>query len=175
MLTLMLMGLFSEVVEPRQSLRLSFGVDKLAQTTGSDETFEFVARKLRDIVLGNKADPSEPPPIEVECRHLAQVSPASHANSRAPNDPTHFPPCSSTHARSKHRRSGTSSTAPGGTSARARPRPHTRTSRLAPSGPSSRCTTRTRSTSSYSGTCPRRGARATCSSRACTSVRGTRR
>ncbi|KAI0721227.1 ER-golgi trafficking TRAPP I complex 85 kDa subunit-domain-containing protein [Cerioporus squamosus] len=60
-------------IPPRQVAEYSFGA--APRQTGSDAlaTTEFVARKIETVLQGGQVDPSEPPPIELACTHLAEV------------------------------------------------------------------------------------------------------
>ncbi|RPD64974.1 hypothetical protein L227DRAFT_571426 [Lentinus tigrinus ALCF2SS1-6] len=59
-------------VPPRQAVEYSFGAAPWQAGTSATETTEFVARKLQAVLKGDPADPSEPPPIDLTCTHLAQ-------------------------------------------------------------------------------------------------------
>ncbi|KAJ7103664.1 ER-golgi trafficking TRAPP I complex 85 kDa subunit-domain-containing protein [Mycena belliarum] len=55
---------------PSQSSRLFFGANRWIDGTGSAETFDFVARKLQDVLLGKAAELSSPPPIDIVSDHI---------------------------------------------------------------------------------------------------------
>ncbi|KAJ6604519.1 ER-golgi trafficking TRAPP I complex 85 kDa subunit-domain-containing protein [Mycena vulgaris] len=58
---------------PSQSSRLFFGARRWTDGTGSAETFEFVSRKLQDVLHGRGVEPSSPPPIDVLYNHVSKL------------------------------------------------------------------------------------------------------
>lgn len=66
--------LYSASIPPRQAAEYSFGASPRRAGTGATETTEFVLRKIETVLQGGQVNPSEPPPIELSCTHLAEVS-----------------------------------------------------------------------------------------------------
>ncbi|TFK91662.1 hypothetical protein K466DRAFT_482283 [Polyporus arcularius HHB13444] len=59
-------------IPPRQAAEYSFGASPRQAGNGATETTEFVLRKIETVLQGGQVDPSEPPPIELSCTHLAE-------------------------------------------------------------------------------------------------------
>ncbi|KAF5384925.1 hypothetical protein D9615_001402 [Tricholomella constricta] len=55
---------------PLQSSHLLFGVSRWLAGYGSQETFDFVAKKLQDVLNGRTVEISDPPPIDLLCSHI---------------------------------------------------------------------------------------------------------
>ncbi|KAJ7293446.1 ER-golgi trafficking TRAPP I complex 85 kDa subunit-domain-containing protein [Mycena rebaudengoi] len=58
---------------PMQSSRLFLGASRWNDGSGSAETFDFVSRKLRDVLHGRTVESSNPPPIDVLCSQIAKT------------------------------------------------------------------------------------------------------
>lgn len=65
---------YSDVVAPAQSSRLLLGSSAWKEASGSQETFNFVATKLNDVLKGSAAESLVlPPAIDVSCSHISRV------------------------------------------------------------------------------------------------------
>ncbi|KAJ7492750.1 ER-golgi trafficking TRAPP I complex 85 kDa subunit-domain-containing protein [Mycena latifolia] len=71
---------------PSQSSRLFFGASHWMDGTGSAETFDFVARKLKDVLHGTSVETSSPPPIDIMYNHISK----SRTNRSAQAATRHF-------------------------------------------------------------------------------------
>ncbi|KAJ7706314.1 ER-golgi trafficking TRAPP I complex 85 kDa subunit-domain-containing protein [Mycena rosella] len=67
------LNLLSGSLAPSQSSRLFFGASRWTEGTGSAETFDFVSRKLQDVLHGKVVEPSSPPPLDVMYNHISKV------------------------------------------------------------------------------------------------------
>lgn len=57
-----------------QSSHLLFGASRWNAGSGTEKTLEFVSRKLSDVLQGKTAEISDPPPIDLLCSHISDVS-----------------------------------------------------------------------------------------------------
>ncbi|KAL7285211.1 hypothetical protein ACG7TL_000304 [Trametes sanguinea] len=64
----------SVVIPPHQLANVTLGVSRWDSGTDPSEAREFVARKLKAVLQEETIDPSEPPPIELACTHMASGS-----------------------------------------------------------------------------------------------------
>ncbi|KAI0652274.1 ER-golgi trafficking TRAPP I complex 85 kDa subunit-domain-containing protein [Trametes meyenii] len=61
----------SMVIPPRQVANVSIGASPWRSGAGALDTRDFVNRKIRAVVQEDPVDPSEPPPIDLTCAHVA--------------------------------------------------------------------------------------------------------
>lgn len=64
----------SGVIAPSQCFGLILGASSWSGGSGSRETADFVAGKLRQLLQGKDIDPSTPPHIDVHCSHVSKVN-----------------------------------------------------------------------------------------------------
>ncbi|TFK77235.1 hypothetical protein BDN72DRAFT_755266 [Pluteus cervinus] len=76
------------VTHPHQISRFYFRANPHPNVPGAEATREFAFRKLSEIVKGNPVDSSNPPSIDILCRHTSQSS--STTNSVLSNPTRHF-------------------------------------------------------------------------------------
>lgn len=63
----------SEVVHPQQNLRLSLSAAPSDGGAKAAEIRQFVVTQFGSVIQGEIVQPAQPPPIELECRHLLKV------------------------------------------------------------------------------------------------------
>ncbi|KAG5647603.1 hypothetical protein DXG03_008956 [Asterophora parasitica] len=59
---------------PLQSAQLLFGVNRWSRGSGSQETFDFVSKKLQDVLNGTTVENSDPPPLDLLCSHISEAT-----------------------------------------------------------------------------------------------------
>ncbi|KAI0361180.1 hypothetical protein OH77DRAFT_1417397 [Trametes cingulata] len=64
----------SMVIPPHQVANVSLGARPWTGGAGATETREFVTRKIRAVLQEDPVDPSEPPPLDLSCTHVAPDS-----------------------------------------------------------------------------------------------------
>ncbi|KAI0788537.1 ER-golgi trafficking TRAPP I complex 85 kDa subunit-domain-containing protein [Abortiporus biennis] len=62
-------------LSPRQVTHLSFAAQRWEQAVDADESTAFVAKKLRAVLHGDTLDPTLPPEIQINCRHISMDGP----------------------------------------------------------------------------------------------------
>lgn len=61
-------------MSPSQNTRLFFNVDRWESGLDVTPTAEFIKRKLADVLHGRNVDSSQPPPIDLLCKHSPKVN-----------------------------------------------------------------------------------------------------
>ncbi|RDB28485.1 Transport protein particle subunit trs85-1 [Hypsizygus marmoreus] len=59
---------------PSQSSHLFLGASRWGAGAGSQETLDFVCRKLSDVLHGRTVEVSDPPPIDLLCSHISETT-----------------------------------------------------------------------------------------------------
>lgn len=60
---------------PSQSSRIVLGASRWVEGSGSEETLDFVSKKLSAVIRGTEPDTLSVPPIDLHCSHISQVIP----------------------------------------------------------------------------------------------------
>lgn len=62
-----------ETISPHQIARLELGVSPWSERSRSEDTMQFIVRKLGDVLQGNQPEPTDPPPLDLLCGHVSAV------------------------------------------------------------------------------------------------------
>jgi hypothetical protein len=60
-------------LSPSQSTRLIFGADRWDGASDLNPTSDFIKQKLSDVLHGRNVDSSQPPAIDLLCKHSMKV------------------------------------------------------------------------------------------------------
>ncbi|KDR85341.1 hypothetical protein GALMADRAFT_234163 [Galerina marginata CBS 339.88] len=62
------------IIAPTQCCRILLGASRWSEGSGSEETLDFVSKKLGNLLKGGEVDTLPPPPIDLQCSHISQAS-----------------------------------------------------------------------------------------------------